>query len=125
MLELNTTTTAKATPCTREHHPRVSRITDSEIGVSCRNAAHPQGHVTRFERRAGCAKRGKTATGKRNSKPSTRDGSRGLRGRLSRSRAASRCVNSAGACARRESAAWRSERFTPRTINAPARRGLV
>ena len=43
---------ANAAKRTRQLRPRVRRITDTEIAVSCRNPDHPNGHVTRFERRA-------------------------------------------------------------------------
>lgn len=52
MLELNQQSIARAAERTREHHPQVSRITDTHIAVTCANPEHPEGHVARFERRA-------------------------------------------------------------------------
>jgi hypothetical protein len=31
--------------------PRARRISDTEVAITCENAAHPEGHVCRFERR--------------------------------------------------------------------------
>ena len=51
MLELTLTTTENAIRRAYEEHPHVSRITDSEIAVTCHNDAHPVGHVCRLSRR--------------------------------------------------------------------------
>ena len=51
MLELTPSATANSISRAYEEHPRVSRITDAEIAVTCRNDAHPAGHVCRFSRR--------------------------------------------------------------------------
>jgi hypothetical protein len=32
--------------------PRARRISDTEVAITCENAAHPEGHICRFERRA-------------------------------------------------------------------------
>lgn len=58
MLELTPSSTAKAVGRAYEEHPRVSRITDTEIAVTCRNPEHPGGHVCRFGRWPGGELRG-------------------------------------------------------------------
>ena len=52
MLELTPDTTANAARRARDMHQHVSRVTDTELAVTCANDAHPGGHVCRFEQRA-------------------------------------------------------------------------
>ena len=52
MLELTPDTVANAAKRARSHHGKVSRISDTEIAVTCQNPDHPGGHIARFERRA-------------------------------------------------------------------------
>lgn len=51
MLELTHETIANARERARGRHPRVSRLSDTEVAVTCQNTQHPGGHVARFERR--------------------------------------------------------------------------
>jgi hypothetical protein len=52
MLELTEDTIANAARRARDMHQRVSRLSDTEIAVTCANDGHPRGHVCRYERRA-------------------------------------------------------------------------
>jgi hypothetical protein len=52
MLEITPNNVANATKRARGQRPKVRRLSDTEIAVTCRNSEHPGGHVARFERRA-------------------------------------------------------------------------